>query len=101
MRRALLIVVLALLVGDASGVTALFVQEPCTIGARESSPDSGCLAFCVRCTCACCVSSVVHKTPVALTAEVLAPIVVPVPDTDRLPAGTPHDILHVPKPVLT
>jgi hypothetical protein len=101
MRRALLIAVLVLLIGDASGVSSLFVPEACAIGTIESVPDSGCPAFCVRCSCACCASSVVHKAAVAVPAEVLTPILVPVPDSDRLPTGSSRDILHVPKPVLT
>jgi hypothetical protein len=101
MRRALLIAVLVLLVGDASGVTALFVPEACAVGTSESSSDSGCLAFCVRCSCTCCAASVVHNAPMALTAEALAPVLLPAADPNRLPAGSPHDIFHVPKPALT
>ena len=101
MRRAVLVAVLVLLVGDASGVTALFVPEACAIDTSESTPDTGCQAFCVRCSCACCPSSVIHKHAVALTAEVLAPILLSIPDPAQLPTGSPSDIFHVPKPVLT
>src|SRR5262245_43632390 len=101
MRRALLIAVLVLLVGDASGLTSLFVPEACAIGASDSAPDSGCPAFCVRCTCPCCVSSAMHQDLAALTTAAPAPIPVPLPNPDRLPAGIPHDIFHVPKTLLT
>jgi hypothetical protein len=99
MRRALLIAALILLVGDASGVIALLIPETCGIAESATSPDSGCPAFCVRCSCGCCAAPVVHKTPVLL-AEALVPSVVAAPDPDRLPAGIRPDILHVPKPVL-
>jgi len=101
MRRALLIAVLALLVADASGFSSLFVPETCAIGVNESSPDTGCPAFCVRCTCSCCASSVVHNARIVLAGTQLAPIVVAIPTLDRLPNGTSPDILHVPKPLLT
>jgi len=63
MRRAFFIAVLAVLIADASGVSSLLVPETCPIGTIESAPDSGCPAFCVRCTCACCAGSIVHSTP--------------------------------------
>src|ERR1044072_6167927 len=101
MRRALLIAALALLLADASGFNSLFVPETCAIGVDESSSDTGCPAFCVRCSCSCCVSSVVHNARVVLAEALLAPIVVADPALERLPNGTSRDILHVPKPLLT
>ena len=100
MRRALLIAILVLLVGDASGASALLTPETCGITESASSQDSGCPAFCVRCSCGCCASSVVHKAAVLLI-ESLVPFVVSAPDPDKLPAGIRLGILHVPKPVLT
>ncbi len=100
MRRALIIAVLAILISDASGMTSLLVPETCVIGAVESTPDSGCPAFCVRCTCACCAASIEQTTPPDTTVVLLSPIPVPVLLSPALPVGALYDILHVPKPVL-
>ena len=101
MRRALFIVVLTLLISDASGLSSVLVPETCAIGADDSAPDGGCPAFCVRCTCACCVSSVVYTPAIALNVEPLPPVAVDCDRPDRLPTGTSSEILHVPKPLLT
>src|ERR1041384_3458049 len=101
MRRALFIVVLMLLILDASGLGSLLVPEACPIDASDSAPDGGCPAFCVRCTCACCVSSVVYTPAVALATELLLRVAVDSDRPDRLPAGTSLEILHVPKPLLS
>src|SRR3954471_12368230 len=97
MRRALLIAVLGLLMADASGVSSLLVPETCPIGTTESAPDSGCPAFCVRCTCACCAASVEHTTPPDTTVAALPPLKLVLPSLSPLPAGRHPDILHVPK----
>jgi hypothetical protein len=97
MRRVLFIAVLAVLIGDASGISSLIVPESCPIGATESAPDSGCPAFCVRCTCACCAASIEQTTPpdTAVASLPLLPLAfVPSPS---LPVGAHADILHVPK----
>jgi hypothetical protein len=101
MRRALFRVVLMLLISDASGLSSLLVPEACPIDASDSAPDGGCPAFCVRCTCACCVSSVVYTPAVALTIELLPRAGVDSDRLDRLPTGASLEILHVPKPLLT
>jgi hypothetical protein len=101
MRRALFIAILTLLISDASGLSSLLIPEACVIGADDSATDSGCPAFCVRCACGCCVSSVVHTPAVALKIELLPPVAVDCERPDRLPTGTPSEILHVPKPLLT
>jgi hypothetical protein len=101
MRRGLFIAMLALLVSDASGLSSLLVLEACAIDASDSAPDGGCPAFCVRCTCACCVSSVVYAPAAALTIELLPPVAVERDRPDRLPTGSSLEILHVPKPLLT
>jgi hypothetical protein len=101
MRRACLIAVLAVLLADASGVTSILVQETCTIGTSESVPDSGCPAFCVRCTCACCAASIEHSTlPDTAAAPVPLCAFTP-PPLGALPTGSHADILHVPKVLLT
>jgi hypothetical protein len=101
MRRALFVAVLTLLISDASGLSSFLVPETCAIEASDSTPDGGCPAFCVRCTCACCVSSVVYTPAVALKAGFLPPVPVECDPPDRLPTGTSFEILHVPKPLLT
>jgi len=101
MRWALFIAVLMLLISDASGLSSLLVPEACPIDASDSAPDGGCPAFSVRCTCACCVSSVVYIPAVALTIELLLRFAVDSDRLDRLPTGTSLEILYVPKPLLT
>jgi len=101
MRRALFITVLMLVISDASGLSSLLVPETCPIDASDSAPDGGCPAFCVRCTCGCCVSSVVYTPAVALRVELLPPVAVERGHADHLPIGTSLEILHVPKPLLT
>ena len=92
---------LAVLIADASGISSLLEPEPCSVSANESAPDSGCPAFCVRCSCGCCASPIVPMPAVAVTAEALPPIVLPLQAQHSLPTGIPLDILHVPKPLLT
>src|SRR5262245_46885396 len=100
MRRALFIAVLALLLADASGFSALLVPEPCAIGTTDSGPDGGCPAFCVRCSCACCAGAVVHKPPMTVTRVVSPPVFLhSAPFV--LTTGISLDIFHVPKPLLT
>jgi len=101
MRRALFIAVLMLLISDASGLSSLLVPETCPIDASDSAPDGGCPAFCVRCTCGCCVSSVVYTPAVGLKIALLPPVAVECDRPDRLSTGTSLEILHVPKPLLT
>jgi len=101
MRRVLFMAVLTLLISDASGLSSLLVPETCAIDAGDSAPGGGCPAFCVRCTCACCVSSVVYTPAAALKIELLPPVAVECDRPDRLPTGTSLEILHVPKSLLT
>src|SRR3954453_16365999 len=96
MRRVFLIAVLAVLMADASGVTSLVVPETCAIGTTESAPDSGCPAFCLRCTCACCAASIEHTAPPDTTVAALPPVALALPPAPPLPAGSHFDILHVP-----
>jgi hypothetical protein len=97
MRRAVLIAVLAVLMADASGVSSLVVPETCPIGTTESALDSGCPAFCVRCTCACCAASIEHTAPPDTTVAALPRLPLALPSAPPLPAGSHFDILHVPK----
>jgi len=97
MRRALFIALLALLIADASGVSSLVVPETCGVGVSESGQDSGCPAFCVRCTCGCCASPVMPMLPVASPAARRPLINLPLSADGALPSGVPFDILHIPK----
>jgi len=101
MRRGIFITVLMLVISDASGLSSLFVPETCRIDASDSAPDGGCPAFCARCTCGCCVSSVVYVPAAGLKVELLPPVAVECDRSDRLQTGTSFEILHVPKPLLT
>jgi hypothetical protein len=100
MRRALRIALLALLFADASGLSSLVVPENCGVGTSESTPDSGCPAFCVRCTCACCASPVVQMAPVAVVRALPHPVRMPLATHGTLPSGVLLDILHIPKSLL-
>jgi hypothetical protein len=101
MRRALFIAVLATLMADASGVSSLLVPENCPIGTTESAPDSGCPAFCVRCTCACCAAGIERTTPADIAVAAVPPRPLTLPASKTLPTGSQADILHVPKTLLT
>jgi hypothetical protein len=101
MRRVFLIAVLAVLMPDASGLSSLLVPETCPIGASESAPDSGCPAFCVRCTCACCAASIEGTPAINVVATALPPATVQPLSTGALPHGSTADILHIPKTLLT
>jgi hypothetical protein len=101
MHRALLIALLALLIADASGVSSLVVPETCAIAASESAPDSGCPAFCVRCTCACCAASIVHTSSPETTVAAVPVCALARKSSSALPVGSAADILHVPKTLLT
>ena len=100
MRQAFVIAVLALLMADASGVSSLLVPEACPIGTNESTPDSGCPAFCVRCTCACCAASIEHSTPPDTAVARVPRRALTVPFLSALPTGSRADIFHVPKTLL-
>src|SRR5262245_20894415 len=101
MRRALFVAVLAVLMADASGLSSLLVPETCPIGSSESAPDSGCPAFCVRCTCACCAAAIEQTTPPDMAVASVPPRPLALPASRTLPTGSQADILHVPKVLLT
>jgi hypothetical protein len=101
MRRLLLIAILALLMADASGISSLVIPETCGIGASESGPDTGCPAFCVRCSCVCCAWPVMHKLTAIIATILPGPLSLPPAALDALPVGVPIDILHIPKSLLT
>ena len=101
MRRALLTAIVTLLMADASGLSSLLVPETCAFESSDSAPDSGCPAFCVRCNCACCVSSIEHRPVIDVVAmDRVPPLIVLTPSVPT-PLGVSAEILHVPKPVLS
>src|SRR5262249_31748326 len=100
MRRVLFVAVLTVLIADASGLSSLLVPETCPIGTNESAPDSGCPAFRVRCTCACCAAAIEQTTPPDVAVGAVPPRPLVVPASGVLPAGSQADILHVPKTLL-
>ena len=99
MRRAALIVFLALLTFQVSGLAAVCGDRPCDDDACPGEAAGGqCAPNCHYCSC-CSLPTALEVTGVAL-----AP-----PDTnhtswflvdERLTSPAPADILHVPKPLL-
>ncbi|MEP6918092.1 MAG: hypothetical protein ABJC89_20765 [Acidobacteriota bacterium] len=95
-----MIAILGVLTADASGVLSLFVPETCAIEEAGTCPEGGCPAFCVRCSCVCCASSIDHAMPSDVAvAELLPMTLVPVP-ASHMPAGAVSEILHIPKTLL-
>ena len=92
--RVLLLLVLALLIADASGAASLMSPEECT-ALSDTMPDGNCPALCVRCACCAQIVVPVNTQPPAT----VDPVITPLTDTRRtgLASGSPHDILHVPK----
>jgi hypothetical protein len=88
----------ALLSFSASGVAELVLPEPCSPTESSSVPDDGtCAPTCARCHCARAFDFVFVVRVGELTCST--------PDwhpaLSALPLPIPHDILHVPKAVLS
>ncbi len=92
-RRFLMLLVLGILLTDASGFVAFMASEQCT-GVQDNQPDGACPALCVR--CACCAQPIVPEI-----ARALVSVAIPQPLFDTysqtLPRTTPSKIFHVPK----
>lgn len=96
MRRWLFLAVLALLIADASGITAFIEPEICGFeSATDRGPDGACPAFCVRCSC--CTGPVVRADGHVLASFVPPVTNVPRPLDARPSSGISPEILHVPK----
>ena len=93
MSRLFVFAILAILLADASGVIALVSPEPCT-SATDTVPDGKCPALCVR--CACCAQPIVPMMAPAITSADVS-FTTPMVYRRAIIAGSPHDILHVPK----
>lgn len=93
MRRLLLLIVVGILVMDATGLNAFVSPERCTI-AQDSQPDGSCPSLCFR--CACCAQPIVPRIVVTVV-----PISVRQPAFDlyshRIPWTVPTEVFHVPK----
>ena len=94
--RWFLILLVTLLVCDASGVADLVVTEPCTFAeGTQQGPDNDCTAFCVRCSC--CAIPLLYA-PLFVARAFSGPVNAFAPRIDPdLPVGVSPDILHVPK----
>jgi hypothetical protein len=97
-RRGLLILFLALLTFDVSGMTALRGQSPCDESCPTDLSGGQCPPNCHNCSCC--------SLPKVTSAEGLAVVSPAVHGTswirssDRLSSPDPADILHVPKRLL-
>jgi hypothetical protein len=93
-RRLLLVVALAILIMDATGLEAFVFAEPC-LSAQADQPDRSCPALCVR--CACCAQPIV---PEMVRSTVSTPVRHPFVDlySRGIPPVVPAKIFHVPKP---
>jgi hypothetical protein len=92
-RRLALILLLAFLTCDLSGLDSFLTQERCT-AVNDVLPDNDCPPTCVR--CACCAQPVVGST-MPLLVQVAEPQVLTEPQVVHIVAAPPHDILHIPK----
>ena len=94
MVRFALAVIVALLTFSTSGVSALFVPEPCTAFELPGQEDGACPPTCVRCGC-CARAAETVIPPLEGSLEVaIADVQVA---TFRLANPQPRDILHVPR----
>ena len=93
MQRVALVLLVATLSFSVSGLSSMFVPEPCTVGER-SGTDNRCPPMCV--TCGCCHRSVdVTRLVIAGTQAHVATEMPPL--VEQLRSAAPGEILHVPK----
>jgi hypothetical protein len=99
MRRWLFLVVIVLLIADASGVTAFVEPENCGVDvATDRGQETPCPGFCVRCSC--CNGPVVHAVRLVLTSSIPPIANAPSPLDPHVSSGVGPEILHVPKALL-
>ena len=97
MRRFFSALVVGLLSLSAGGIVDLALPEPCSAAESAAIPSDGtCPPTCVRCHCARAFDLVL---PVR-AAGLVTPNPEWRPASAALPLPIPHDILHVPRPVL-
>ena len=95
-RACLRLLVVALLMFSASGVSALVVDDACSLFEQSEGTDRDCPPTCV--TCGCCAQAVEPGT-VIVSLSLRVPAVRPPAEPLRFPTTEPHDVLHVPKRV--
>ena len=94
MHRLLRLLVAGLLTLSASGLSALIVDEQCSLYEQSLGADRDCPPTCV--TCGCCAQAVEPGTlHVALVARV--PAARASTEPVRFPTTDPLDVLHVPR----
>jgi hypothetical protein len=93
-RHILRLLVVALLIFSASGVSALVVDDACSLFEQADVTDRDCLPTCV--TCGCCAQAVEPGTFV-VSLSLRVPAVRPSAEPIRYPTTDPLDVLHVPK----
>ena len=93
-RRFGLAIIVALLTFSASGISALFVVEPCTGYERPDRDRGACLPTCV--TCGCC-DQAVEPANVIVVSSLETPVTVINVIVPRAFKTHSRDILHVPK----
>ena len=94
MRSFLRLLVVGLLMFSASGVSALVVDDACSLFEQSDGGDRDCPPTCV--TCGCCGQAAEPGTvivPMSLRVAAARPSAEPL----RFPATEPIDVLHVPK----
>jgi hypothetical protein len=91
--RLFFLAIVAVLLGDATGLTAFISPETCT-AATDTQPDSKCASLCVR--CACSATPIVPAAAFLLSSRELCAQPADAPP-HAIALGSPHDILHVPK----
>jgi hypothetical protein len=94
-RRFALAIIVSLLTFSASGVSTLFVDEPCTGYEQPGGRERGtCPPTCV--TCGCCEHAI-EPAVVAVMSSMEIPVAEINAVVPRALKTHPRDILHVPK----
>ena len=94
-RRAVMVVLLALLTFDVSGLAALCGDPACDEDCPADASGGECAPNCHACSC--CSLPKVTGTGVAELVSPQAHATSWIRSSERLPAPEPADILHVPK----
>jgi hypothetical protein len=93
-RSFLRLLVVAVLMFGASGVSALVVDDACSLFEQAGGTDRDCPPTCV--TCGCCAQAVEPGTLI-VSIWLRVPAVRPADEPLRFPTTDPLDVLHVPK----
>jgi hypothetical protein len=93
-RHILRLLVVGLLMFSASGVSALAVDDACSLFEQSAGSDRDCPPTCV--TCGCCAQAVEPGTFI-VSLSLRVPAARPSAEPVRFPTTDPLDVLHVPK----